>query len=301
MRGSRLERSYALAGYFMMTPALLVIALVTLFPIVYSIWMSLNTINSTFHGFQFTFSGLKNYQIVFSNGLFYRTLWFTTMYAAVTVVVELVLGLLVALALNQPIRGRGLAVAVMLVPWTLITVISAQMWAYIYNGVYGVLNYLLVSLHVIQSPVLWLGSPALATVSMMVADIWKTTPFVTMILLAGLQLIPSELYEAAKIDGATPWTAFWNVTFPLLRPSIGLAALFRILQAFGLFDLPFVLTGGGPGTSTMSIAMLAYQAIFNLGNFGPGTAVAVTTVVLVIILALVSLKALRTQVGDVES
>lgn len=301
MRGSRLERGYALAGYFMMTPALLVIALVTLFPIGYSVWMSLNSINSTYSGFQFTFNGLKNYQIVFTNQLFWQTLEFTTMYAAVTVVAELILGLLVALALNQPIRGRGLAVAVMLVPWTLITVISAQMWSYIYNGVYGVLNYLLMSVHVIQSPVLWLGSPNLATISMMVADIWKTTPFVTMILLAGLQLIPSELYEAAKIDGASPWTAFWNVTFPLLRPSLGLAALFRILQAFGLFDLPFVLTGGGPGTSTMSIAMLAYKAMFNDGNFGPGTAVAVTTVAMVIILALVSLKALRTQVGDVES
>ena len=301
MRGGRLERGYALAGYFMMTPALLVIFLVTLFPIGYSVWMSLNSINSTYNGFQFTFSGPKNYQIVFTNLLFWQTLRFTTMYAVVTVLVELVLGLLVALALNQPIRGRGLAVAVMLVPWTLITVISAQMWAYIYNGVYGVLNYLLMSAHIIQSPVLWLGSPNLATISMMAADIWKTTPFVTMILLAGLQLIPSDLYEAAKIDGADPWTSFWSVTFPLLRPSLGLAALFRILQAFGLFDLPFVLTGGGPGTSTMSIAMLAYQAIFNDGNFGPGTAVAVTTVAMVVILALVSLKALRTQVGDVES
>lgn len=300
MRVSKLDRQYAIAGYLMLAPALLVIAFVTLFPILYSIWMSLNTIQSTFNGFSFSFTGLTNYGIVFSNAQFWQALEFTLMYAIVTVCVELVLGLLVALALNQPIRGRGLAVAVMLVPWTLITVISAQMWDYIYNGVYGVLNYLLQSLHIIHSPVLWLGSPGLATISMMVADIWKTTPFVTMILLAGLQLIPDELYEAAKIDGATAWGRFWNVTFPLLRPSLGLATLFRILQAFGLFDLPFVLTGGGPGTSTTSIAMLAYRAIFNDGNYGPGTAVAVTTVVMVIILALLSLKALRTQVGEIE-
>jgi len=300
MRVSKLDRQYAIAGYLMLAPALLVIAFVTLFPILYSIWMSLNTIQSTFNGFSFSFTGLTNYGIVFSNQQFWQALEFTLMYAVVTVCVELVLGLLVALALNQPIRGRGLAVAVMLVPWTLITVISAQMWDYIYNGVYGVLNYLLQSLHIIHSPVLWLGSPGLATISMMVADIWKTTPFVTMILLAGLQLIPDELYEAAKIDGATAWGRFWHVTFPLLRPSLGLATLFRILQAFGLFDLPFVLTGGGPGTSTTSIAMLAYRAIFNDGNYGPGTAVAVTTVVMVIILAVLSLKALRTQVGEIE-
>ncbi|MHB1629098.1 MAG: carbohydrate ABC transporter permease [Bacilli bacterium] len=301
MRVSKLERKSAIAGYAMLSPAMLVIALVTLFPIGYSVWMSMNTISSTFTGFQFHFSGFKNYGIVFHSSLFWQTLWFTTMYAAVTVVVELALGLLVALALNQPIRGRGLAIAVMLVPWTLITVISAQMWSYIYNGIYGVLSYVLMSVHIINAPFLWLGTPVSATISMMVADIWKTTPFVTMILLAGLQLIPSELYEAAKIDGSSAWNSFWRITFPLLRPSLGLAALFRILQAFGLFDLPFVLTNGGPGTSTMSIAMLAYQAIFNNGSFGPGTAVAVVTVALVILLALASLKALRTQVGEIDT
>lgn len=301
MHVSKLERKSALMGYAMLSPALLVIAAVTLFPIGYSVWMSLNTINSTFTGFQFKFSGWTNYNIVFQSSLFWQALWFTTMYAFVTVIVELALGMLMALALNQPIRGRGLAIAVMLVPWTLITVISAQMWGYIYNGIYGVLNYVLMSLHIINAPFLWLGSPVSATISMMVADVWKTTPFVTMILLAGLQLIPSELYEAAKIDGSSAWHSFWRVTFPLLRPSIGLAALFRILQAFGLFDLPFVLTGGGPGTSTTSIAMLAYKAIFSDGEFGPGTAVAVVTVGLVIALALVSLKALRTQVGEIET
>ena len=300
MKGGRLNRTYALAGYAMLAPALFVIAAVTLFPIGYSIWMSFNTITSTYSGFQFTWNGLQNYAVVFQNALFWQALSFTTVYAAVTVAVELVLGLLIALALNQPIRGRGLAVAVMLVPWTLITVISAQMWAYIYNGIYGVLNAVLLALHLIGQPVLWLGSPLLATASMMVADIWKTTPFVTMILLAGLQLIPTDLYEAARIDGAAAGHSFWHVTLPLLRPSLGLAALFRILQAFGLFDLPFVLTGGGPGTSTLPIAMLAYKAIFADGNFGTGTAVAVATVGIVIILALLSLKALRTQVGDIE-
>lgn len=301
MRVNKLDRGYAIAGYAMVTPALLVIALVTLFPIGYSIYMSLNAIQSTYSGFQFSFIGLRNYGIIFGIAEFWQSLGFTTGYAIVTVVIELILGMLTALALNQPIKGRGFAVAAMLIPWTLITVISAQMWGYIYNPVYGVLNAILLQLHIIGQPILWLGLPNLAIPSLMVADIWKTTPFVTMILLAGLQLIPTELYEAARIDGAGAVRTFFQVTFPLLRPSIGLAALFRILQAFGLFDLPFVLTQGGPGTSTESIAMLAYKALFNDGEFGPGTAVAVSTVVLVILLALVSLRALRTQVGEVES
>lgn len=300
MRVGSLERKAARAGYLMLAPALLVIALVTLFPIGYSVWMSLNTIQSTYQGFAFHFSGLANYGIVWRSPLFWQALAFTTVYAIVTVAVELVLGMLVALGLNQPIKGRGFAMAVMLIPWTLITVISAQMWGYIYNGVYGVLNALLQGMHLVNAPVDWLGQPLLAVISVMVADIWKTTPFVTLILLAGLQLIPAELYEAARMDGAGPWRMFWRVTFPLLRPSIGLAALFRILQAFGLFDLPFVLTSGGPGNSTTPIAMLAWRTIFVDFDFGPGTAVAVITVAAVLLLALISLKALRTQVGEVE-
>ena len=300
MRVSKLERSNAIAGYFLIAPAMLVIGLVTIFPILYSVWMSLNHIQSTVNGFQFTFNGVTNYVKIFNYQPFWQALSFTTMYAIVTVFIELALGLLVALALNQPIKGRGIAVAVMLIPWTLITVISAQMWHYIYEPTFGVLNYILMQLHIINSPVLWLGQAQLATASMMLADVWKTTPFVTLILLSGLQLIPSDLYEAAKIDGASNWRAFWRITFPLLRPSIGLAALFRILQAFGLFDLPFVLTSGGPGSSTTPIAMLTFQVLFNMDKFGPGTAMAVTTVGIVIVLALIFIKALRTQVGEVE-
>ncbi len=300
MRVSKLERKNAIAGYILITPALLVIGLVTIFPILYSVWMSLNHIQSTVNGFQFTFTGLSNYVKIFNYQPFWQALEFTTIYAIVTVFIELALGLLVALALNQPIKGRGIAVAIMLIPWTLITVISAQMWHYIYEPTFGVLNFILMQLHIISSPILWLGAPQLATISMMIADVWKTTPFVTLILLSGLQLIPSDLYEASKIDGAGIWRSFWKITFPLLRPSIGLAALFRILQAFGLFDLPYVLTSGGPGNTTTPIAMLTFQVLFNMDKFGPGTAMAVTTVGIVIVLALISLKALRTQVGEVD-
>ena len=289
------------SGYMMMLPAGIVIAAVTLFPIVYSVVMSLNHINLTQNGYQMSFVGLRNYSVLIHAGLFWQSVWFTVYYSLVTVVVELVLGMLIALAINNVQRLKNVSIVVMLVPWSLITVISAQMWKYIYSGVYGVLNYVLQSVHIIGQPVTWLATPASSVIAMMVADIWKTTPFVVIILLSGLQMIPQEYYEASYIDGANRWQSFWNVTFPSLRGSIALAALFRILQAFGVFDLPFVLTGGGPGNATESLAMLGEQSLFSNLHFGVGSAIAVSTVVLVLGVSLIFLSAFRTMVeGDAQ-
>ncbi len=132
---------------------------------------------------------------------------------------------------------------------------------------------------------------------MMVADIWKTTPFVAVIVVAGLVMLPGEIFEAASVDGASGWTTFFKITLPLLRPTIAIAVLFRILQAFGLFDLPFVLTGGGPGTATTSLAILSYKVMFEDIAYGPGAAVAVSATLLVILGSLAFLKVFRSQVG----
>jgi multiple sugar transport system permease protein len=293
---SSLRRSQRRTGYSMLLPMAIVIAAVTLFPIVYSIWMSLNDVHMTENGFQMHFTGLANYQVLMGSGVFWHSVWFTVYYAVVTVCIELVLGMLIALAINGVRRLKDISLVIMLIPWSLITVISAQMWAYIYNGVYGILNAICQSLHLIGSPVTWLGTPTRAVVAMMVADIWKTTPFVVIILLAGLQMIPHEYYEAAHIDGANRWQAFWRVTFPLLRGSIALAGLFRILQAFGVFDLPFVLTNGGPGTATESLAILGYDTLFQNLHFGTGTAIAVSTVLMVLIICLIFLSSFRSLV-----
>lgn len=284
------------AGIGMLLPALIVIALVTVFPILYSVNMSLHNISLTENGFAMQFAGLANYQAIVQSSEFWHSVWFTVYYAIVTVIVELVLGMLIALAINNVQQLKSLSLIIMLIPWSLITVISAQMWDYIYNGVYGVLNYLLQGLHIIGAPVTWLGSPTSAIIAMMVADIWKTTPFVVIILLGGLQMISHEYYEAAYIDGANRWQTFWAVTFPLVRGSIALAGLFRILQAFGVFDLPFVLTQGGPGTSTESLAMLGERVLFSELHFGIGSAIAVCTVVLVLGMCLVFLSAFKSMV-----
>jgi len=143
-----------------------------------------------------------------------------------------------------------------------------------------------------------LGTPTPAIIGLMVADIWKTTPFVAIIVLAGLVMLPGDVYEAAEMDGASGWYTFWHVTLPLLRPTIALAVMFRVLQAFGLFDLPYVMTGGGPGTSTQSLSILAFNALFKNLSFGPGAAVATSTALLVLLGCLATLRVFRAQVGQ---
>jgi len=297
----KINSSEVRAGYMMILPAGLVIGLVTLFPIVYSVWMSLNHIQLTSQGFHMQYTGLHNYNLILHAGAFWQALWFTVYYAFVTVVSELAIGMVIALAINNIQKLKNISLVVMLIPWSLITVISAQMWSYIYNGVYGVLNAVLQWCHLIGAPVTWLGSNTSAVIALMVADTWKTTPFVVIILLAGLQMLPQEYFEAAYIDGASRTQVFWKITFPLLRGSIALAGLFRILQAFGIFDLPFVLTQGGPGTSTTSLAILGQQILFGELHFGRGSAIAVVTVLLVLIVCLVFLSSFKSLVeGDGE-
>jgi multiple sugar transport system permease protein len=281
-------------------PGLLMVLSITIIPIVYSIYVSLNHVTLAVNGFHLQWVGLHNYHVIFSNGLYRYALGFTVVYTVVTVSVELILGMMVALFLDAMTQGRGLLLAVLLLPWSLITVISAEVWSYIYNGVYGVLNALLLAVGVIHHPVTWLGVPDLAIASMMIADIWKTTPFVAIILLAGLQMIPRELYEAAVIDGANAGQIFRQVTLPLLRPTVALSVMFRVLQAFGLFDLPFVLTGGGPGHATESLALLGYQVMFQDLNMGRGAAIAASTTLIVLGASLLVLRVFRTQAGQSE-
>ena len=289
------RRRLARLGWTFSAPALVVIAAVTIFPIVYSVIMSLNYVSVTGSGFSldgFTFS---NYNLLLHSSLWRDALFFTVYYTLVTVIVELVLGTCIALVLERLVAGRGWMMALLLIPWSMITVINAELWAYIYNGTYGVADYILGGLGF--HPVI-LGTPGPAIIGLMIADIWKTTPFVAIIVLAGLVMLPGDVYEAAEMDGASGWYTFWRITLPLLRPTIALAVMFRVLQAFGLFDLPYVMTGGGPGTSTQSLAILAYNALFKNLAFGPGAAVATTTALLVLLGCLASLRVFRVQVGQ---
>lgn len=290
------KKRLARMGWAFAAPALIVIIGVTIFPIVYSVIMSLNTVTVTGSGFSldgFTFS---NYNLVLHSSLWRDALFFTLYYTLITVLVELILGTCIALVLERLVAGRGWMMALLLIPWSMITVINAELWAYIYNGTYGVADYILGALG-FGHPVI-LGTPTSAIIGLMIADIWKTTPFVAIIVLAGLVMLPGDVFEAAEVDGASSWYTFWRITLPLLRPTIALAIIFRVLQAFGLFDLPYVMTGGGPGTATQSLAILAYNALFKNLAFGPGAAVATTTALLVLLACLASLRVFRVQVGQ---
>jgi len=284
------RRRMARLGWGFSAPALIIVLAVTIFPIVYSVVLSLSNVTVTGNGISLGGATGSNYVQVVQNSTWQYALGFTIIYTIITVLVELVLGTLIALVLQRLTAGRGWMMALLLIPWSMITVINAELWQYIYEGTYGVAGALF-GLHDI------LGNPLQAIIGLMIADIWKTTPFVAIIVLAGLVMLPGDIYEAAEVDGSSGWSTFWRITVPLLRPTLAIAVLFRVLQAFGLFDLPFVMTNGGPGTATTSLAILGYKAIFQNLDFGTGAAVATTTALLVLIGCLVSLRAFKVQVG----
>ncbi|HEY5833431.1 carbohydrate ABC transporter permease [Streptomyces sp.] len=295
-RPPSLRRRSGRLGWLFSAPALLVVGAVTIFPIVFSVLMGFSHVTVTGGGFSLSGTTGENFSRVFGSERWRHALEFTVEYTVATVVVETVLGTLIALVLEKLTTGRGWMMALLLLPWAMITVVSAELWAYVYNGVYGVLNAVLNP--IVGHDVNVLGHSFSATVAMAVADIWKTTPFVAIIVLAGLVMLPHDVVEAARIDGAGPWTVFWRVRLPLLRPTLAIAVMFRILQAFGIFDLPFVLTGGGPGNSTESLAMLGWRVMMQDLDFGPGAAVATTTAALVLLGCLLFLRVFRAQVGS---
>jgi len=284
------RRRMARLGWGFSAPALFIVNAVTIFPIVYSVVLSLSNVTVTGNGINLGGATGSNYVQVVENSTWQYALGFTIIYTIITVLVELVLGTLIALVLQRLAAGRGWMMALLLIPWSMITVINAELWQYIYEGTYGVAGALF-GLHDI------LGNSLQAIIGLMIADIWKTTPFVAIIVLAGLVMLPGDIYEAAEVDGSSGWSTFWRITVPLLRPTLAIAVLFRVLQAFGLFDLPFVMTNGGPGTATTSLAILGYKAIFQNLDFGTGAAVATTTALLVLIGCLISLRGFKLQVG----
>ena len=276
-------------GWVMLLPALLVLGLVFIYPIARAFWLSWFTENLGTQ-LQPVFSGLSNYQRMVGDGRFWQSLWNTSIFTLVSVVLELLLGLGVALVLNKAFFGRGVVRTVAIIPWALPTAVMGLAWAWIFNDQYGVVNDILLRLGLIDTGINWLGTPTLAMIALIVADVWKTTPFISIILLAGLQSISEDLYEAHRMDGASPWQSFWQITLPLLMPQILIALLFRFAQSFGIFDLVQVMTGGGPAGSTETVSIYIYSTVMRYLDFGYGAAlVVVTFLLLVLAVAIISL------------
>ncbi|MEO1429039.1 MAG: sugar ABC transporter permease [Cyanobacteria bacterium J06633_8] len=276
----------------LLTPAMLLLLLVFGYPIARAFWLSLFTENLGTQ-LQPVFSGLDNYVRMAGDGRFWQSFLVTTIFTTASVISELILGLIIALVLNQQFFGRGLVRTTAILPWALPTALIGLAWAWIFNDQYGVANDILLRLGFIENGITWLGDPTLAMVAVIFADVWKTTPFISILLLAGLQSISSDLYEAHSIDGATPWQSFRQITLPLLIPQILIAVLFRFAQAFGIFDLISVMTGGGPGGATEVVSLYIYSTIMRYLDFGYGAALVVVTFMLLIFVVLIANLLLR--------
>jgi multiple sugar transport system permease protein len=268
-------------GWLLLLPALLLLALVFAYPILRAFWLSLFTQNLGTQ-LKMVFSGLDNYGRMVGDGRFWQSLWNTTIFTAASVLLELILGMGVALVLNQSFRGRGIVRTISLLPWALPTALMGLAWAWIFNDQYGIVNDILLRLGILKTGISWLGDPTLAMMAVIIADVWKTTPFIALLLLAGLQSISSDLYEAHSIDGASAWQSFWKITVPLLMPQIVIALLFRFAQAFGIFDLIQVMTGGGPAGATETVSIYIYGTVMRYLDFGYGAALVVVTFLLLV-------------------
>ncbi len=282
-------------GWFLIIPALLIMSLVFVYPIGRAFWLSFFTENlGTELMPEFSFPA--NYIRMVNDGRFWHSIWNTSVFTFVSIACELVIGMLIALVLDQSFRGRGLVRTVSLIPWALPTAVMGLAWAWIFNDQYGVANDVLRIIGF--DGITWLGEPTWAMVALIVADIWKTTPFIAIILLAGLQSISGDLYEAHSIDGATPWQSFWQITVPLVAPQIIIALLFRFAQAFGIFDLVQVMTGGGPAGATETVSIYIYATVRRYLDFGYGAALVVVTFMLLILaVAIASFFLSRTRIN----
>ncbi len=269
-------------GWILLAPALGLLSLVFVYPIGRALWQSLFLQNLGTE-LQPIFGGWRNYERMWGDGRFWQSLGNSVQFTIVSVTLELILGLGIALVLHQSFRGRGLVRTIAILPWALPTALMALAWTWIFNDEFGLLNDLLLRFGWIKAGINWLGDPNLAMGAIIVADVWKTTPFVSILLLAGLQSIPTDLYEAHAIDGAKPWQSFRDITLPLLLPQILIAALFRIAQAFGMFDLVAVMTGGGPAGSTEMVSLYIYAIVMRYLDFGYGAALVTVTFLLLIL------------------
>jgi multiple sugar transport system permease protein len=262
----------------MVSPAVLVIGLVAAYPIGYAVWLSLNEYSVRVPGLS-RFAGFKNYSTALHSSDFWEAVRTTFVFTGVSVALELALGLGMAMAMHQAFKGRAVLRTVVLVPWAVLTVVTAITWQTIFDSDLGPVNTVLRTLGLPGGDIVWLGSNGWALAVMIFADVWKTAPFMALLLLAGLQVISSDVYEAAKVDGATTWQRFTKITLPLLRPAILVALIFRTLDALRIFDLPFVLTKGAHGTNTLSLE--AYTQLTANRLVGLGSALSVITFLVV--------------------
>ncbi|MCW0000310.1 sugar ABC transporter permease [Pararhizobium sp. YC-54] len=280
--GSDLRAQRVRAAWIFLAPTLFVLAVVAGWPLLRTIYFSFTDASLTdlsganFVGFKnyLSWITLKSGRVVYSGLLadpaWWGAVWNTLKFTLISVTIETAFGLIVALVLNAEFPGRGLVRAAILIPWAIPTIVSAKMWAWMLNDQFGILNDMLLGLGLISQKIAWTASPDTAMIAVLVVDVWKTTPFMALLILAGLQMVPGDIYEAARIDGIHPLRVFWRLTLPLIRPALMVAIIFRMLDSLRIFDLIYVLTPNNAQTRTMSV--LARENLFEFDKFAYGAA-----------------------------
>ncbi|WP_246680423.1 MULTISPECIES: sugar ABC transporter permease [unclassified Mesorhizobium] len=233
-------------------------------------------------------SGRVIYDGLLLDPVWWGAVWNTVRFAVVSVTCETILGMVVALVLNAEFPGRGVVRAAILIPWAIPTIVSAKMWQWMLNDQFGIINVVLVNLGLIDHKIAWTASADTAMAAVLIVDIWKTTPFMALLILAALQMLPREIIEVARLDGANPWQIFWRVTLPLIRPAVMVAVIFRALDALRIFDLIYVLTPNNAHTKSMSV--FARENLFEFDKFAYGSA---ASTLLFLILALLTMLTIR--------
>jgi multiple sugar transport system permease protein len=277
-----------------LSPVILVLLVFIVAPIISSFFTSLHRIIIGLPQLGSHFVGLENYKELFRDSVARHSFWITVIFVALTTFFELLIGLLMALLINHRFPGRGMLRACVLIPWAIPTVVSAQMWRFLFNDAYGMINYAVFGADTARY-IPWLALPGTALSAIIVADIWKTSSFAALLILAGLQIIPEELYQAARVDGAGLWRRFRHITWPLIRPALLIALLFRTIDAFRVFDLAFVMTQGGPADATNVLQLYGYKKMFVEGWMGYGSAISVCIFIMVLILSIIYVRSVGSR------
>lgn len=282
--------------YALLLPAFIVIFVTALYPLLSTFYLSLKSYFLKTPWLNKGFIFLSNYIKAFTTPRFWNSLLNTFYFTFTSIFLELILGLGIALLLHRYIFAKAAVRASIILPWAVPTVVAAQMWRWMWHDKFGIINYILKILHIIPHYETWLGSPITAMPAIIIADVWKTTPFMVLLLLAGLVSIPEDLYQAARVDGANCWQRFKRITLPLLKPAIFVSLLFRTIDAFRVFDMVYVLTKGGPGNSTEVLSLYAYKTLFSSMNFGYGSTLCVITFLCVVVITIIYTKIFKVKI-----
>lgn len=291
MQKSTIHNEERNTARLMVMPAAVIIMVLGVCPLLYVLWLSLNDVNPV--TLKTSFTGIENYKDILQRDDFWKAMGNTVYFTAVSITLQIILGIMVALLLHQPFKGRWIVRTVFLLPWTVPTLVNANLWKWMLNTSYGIINKLLLALGIIDNGIFWLGRPFLTMNCVILVDTWRMMPLVALMFLAAFQTVPDTILEAASIDGAGTFRKISSIYLPSIKPMILVVLVLRTIQAFRVFDIIFSMTKGGPDNGTMVISFFAYQEIYNYLHYGKGAAIALIILIIMILLSTIYAKLLN--------